>query len=80
MTYFSICHHENSKEVRVHGFIDSYCDRDINGRSLCHGYVFRLFGGPISSMSKKKYGVSLLTIEDECIVTTHGSKEEIWMQ
>ena len=79
MTYLAICYHENSEEVGVHGFIDSNWARDIDGRRSTSGYVFRLFGGAISWMSRKQSVVSFSTIEIEYIVATHASKEVFWL-
>ena len=59
MTNFAICYHGNSKEVRVHGFVNSDWAGDIDGRWLTNGYVFRLFGGIVSWMSRKQYIVDL---------------------
>jgi phosphoribosyl-AMP cyclohydrolase len=44
------------------------------------GYVFNLFGGEISWMSKRQVVVALSTIEDEYMEATHASKEAIWLQ
>ena len=51
--YFSIYYHRNSKEVKVHGFINSNYTRDINKRWLTSGYIFKVFGGALSWMSRK---------------------------
>ena len=48
MKYFSISYHGNSKDVKVHGFINSDWVGDINGIRSTSGYVFRLFGGAIN--------------------------------
>ena len=53
MTNFAICYHGNSEEDKVHGFVDSDCAKDIDSSQLTSGYVFRLFGGATSWMSKK---------------------------
>jgi hypothetical protein len=44
------------------------------------GYVFNLFGGEISWMSKRQAVVAISAIEAEYMVATHASKEEIWLQ
>ena len=67
MTYSAICYHGKSKEFKVHGFIESIWTRDIDGRQSTSGYVFRLFVGTISWMSRKQSIVSSSTIEDEYI-------------
>jgi hypothetical protein len=43
-------------------------------------YVFNLFGGEISWMSKRQDVVALSTIEVEYMVATHASKESVWLQ
>eukprot|EP00253_Pinus_taeda_P022403 PITA_22403 len=44
------------------------------------GYVFNLFGGSVSWMSKKQSVVALSTIEAEYMAATHASKEAVWLQ
>jgi hypothetical protein len=44
------------------------------------GYVFNLFGGEISWMSKRQVVVELSTTEDEYMEATHVSKEVVWLQ
>ena len=77
MTDFAIYYHGNSKDVGVHGFVDSDWVGDIHGRRSTSGYVLRLFGGAFSWMSRKQYMVALSPAEDEYIATTHASKEAI---
>ena len=36
----------------IHGFVDEYWARDLDRRISTRGYVFNLFGGEISWMSK----------------------------
>ena len=79
-TYFSICYHGNYKDVGVHGFVDSDWDGDIDGRRSTNGYVFRLFGGVVNRMSRKRSMVALSSIGVEYIATTHASKEANWLQ
>jgi hypothetical protein len=43
-------------------------------------YVFNLFGGEISWMSKRQAVVALSTTESEYMVATHASKEAVWLQ
>jgi len=43
-------------------------------------YVFNLFGGAISWMSKRQAVVALSTIEDEYMIVAHASKEATWLQ
>ena len=76
-TYLPIFYHGNSKDVGVHGFINSDWDRDIDDRKLTSGYVFRLFGGALRWMSKKQSMIALPSIEAEYIASTHASKEVV---
>jgi hypothetical protein len=39
----------------IHGFLDADWDGDLDRRRSTSGYVFNLFGGAISWMSKKKF-------------------------
>lgn len=48
MTNFSICYHGNYEDIRVHGFLNSDSDGEINGRRSTSGYVFILFGGAVN--------------------------------
>ena len=41
------------KVLDVHGFVDADWVGDLNHRRSTSGYVFNLFGGAISWMSKK---------------------------
>eukprot|EP00253_Pinus_taeda_P009429 PITA_09429 len=43
-------------------------------------YVFNLFGGAVSWMSKKKSIVALSTTQVEYMAATHASKEAVWLQ
>eukprot|EP00253_Pinus_taeda_P018824 PITA_18824 len=53
---------------------------DLDQRRPTSGYVFNLFGGAVSWMSKKQSIVALLTIEVEYMAATHESKEAVWLQ
>jgi hypothetical protein len=53
---------------------------DIYHRRSTSGYVFNLFGGAISWMSKRQDVVALSSTEDEYMASTHARKEEIWLQ
>jgi hypothetical protein len=52
----------------------------MDHRQSTSGYLFNLFGGAISWMSKKHVVVEISTTESEYMVETHESKEEIWLQ
>ena len=58
----------------VHGFIDADWVRYLDHRISTSGYVFSLFGGAISWMSKKQDIVALPTTGAKYTVTTHAVK------
>jgi hypothetical protein len=66
--------------VDIHGFVDADWARDLDRRRSTSRYVFNLFGGAISWMSKRQAIVALSTIESEYMATTHASKEVVWLQ
>jgi hypothetical protein len=49
------------KVLYIHGFVDEYWFRDLDRRRSTRGYVFNLFGGEISWMSKRQAIVALST-------------------
>ena len=64
----------------IHGFVDANRARDLNQRRSKSGYVFSLFRGAISWMSKRQSVVAISTIKAEYIATTHARKEAVWLQ
>eukprot|EP00253_Pinus_taeda_P030532 PITA_30532 len=64
----------------IRGFVDADWARDLDQRRYTSGYVFNLFGGVVSWMSKKQSVVALSTTEVEYMEATHASKEEVWLQ
>ena len=62
------------------GFVDADWVGDLDQRRSTSGYVFNLFGGAVSWMSKKQSIVALSTTEEEYMAATHASKEAIWLQ
>ena len=52
----------------------------MDHRISTSGYVFHLFGGAISWMSKKQVVVAPSTTKAECMAATHASKEVVWLQ
>jgi len=62
------------------GFVDVDWARDLYQRRYTSGYVFNLFGGVISGMSKRQSVVALSTTEAKYMAATHASKEEFWLQ
>ena len=77
MIYFSIFYHGNYEDIGVHGFVDSNWVGDIDGRRSTNGYVFKLFGGADSWMSKKQYMVALSSTKVEYFATTHARQEVV---
>eukprot|EP00253_Pinus_taeda_P028820 PITA_28820 len=64
----------------IRGFVDADWAGDFDQRRSTSGYVFNLFGGAVSWMSKKQSVVALSTTEAEYMATTHASKETVWLQ
>jgi len=64
----------------IHGFVDADWAGDLDQRRFTSGYVFNLFGGVVSWMSKKQSIVALSTTEAEYMAATHASKEAVWLQ
>jgi hypothetical protein len=66
--------------VDIHGFVDEDWVGDLDRRRYTSGYVFDLFGGETSWMSKRQDVVALSTTEVEYMEATHASKEALWLQ
>ena len=64
----------------IHGFVDGDWAGDLDQRRSTSGYVFNLFGGVVSWISKKQSIVALSTIEVEYMAATHASKEVVWLE
>jgi hypothetical protein len=64
----------------IHGFMDAEWDIDLDHKRYTSGYVFNLFGGAISWMSKRQSVATLSTTEVEYMVSTHARKEVVWLQ
>jgi hypothetical protein len=82
-TSYGLCYQGRlrlDRVVDIHGFVDADWAGDLDRRRSTSGYVFNLFGGSISWMSKRQDVVVLSTIEVEYMVSTHASKEAIWLQ
>ena len=65
------------KKLDIQGFVYVYWFGDLDQRISTSGYVFSLFGGAVSWMSKKQYVVALSTPETEYMAATHASKEAV---
>eukprot|EP00253_Pinus_taeda_P008473 PITA_08473 len=66
--------------LNIHGFVDADWVGDLDQRRSISGYVFNLFGGTVSWMSKKQSVVALSTTEAEYMAATYASKEAVWLQ
>lgn len=81
---YSICYHGNSSIFLhsdcIHGFVDLDWAGDIDHRRSTSAYVFTMFGGAISWMSKQQSMVALSTTEAEYMATTHAYKEAICLR
>jgi phosphoribosyl-AMP cyclohydrolase len=82
-TNYGLCYQGRpglDRVVDIHGFVDADWAGDMDRRRSTSGYVFNLFGGEISWMSKRQVVVALSTTEVEYMATTHASKEAVWLQ
>jgi hypothetical protein len=80
---YGLCYEERprlDRVVDIHGFVDADWAGDLDRKRSTSGYMFNLFGGAISWMSKRQAVVALSTTESEYMVATHASKEAIWLQ
>eukprot|EP00253_Pinus_taeda_P007505 PITA_07505 len=66
--------------LNIRGFVDVDWAGDLYQRISTSGYVFKIFRGAISWMSKKQSVMTLSTTETENMATTHASKEVVWLQ
>ena len=64
----------------IHGFVDADWAGDMDQRRSTSGYVFNLFGGIVSWMSKKQFVVALSTTDAEYMAATHAGKELVCLQ
>lgn len=82
-TYFKICYQgklKTHRKVEVHGFVDSDLASDSNRIQLANKYVFKLFGGAVSWISRRQLVVAPLDTEAKYMVATHASKEVVWLK
>jgi hypothetical protein len=80
---YGLCYQGRSgldRVVDIHVFLDADWVGDLDCRRYTSGYVFNLFGGEISWMSKRQVVVALSTKEVEYMAATHASKEVVWLQ
>ena len=69
-----------NRVLDIRGFVDADWARNLDQRRSTSGYVFNLFGGTISWMSKKQSVVALSTTKAEYMVATHARKELVCLQ
>eukprot|EP00253_Pinus_taeda_P007176 PITA_07176 len=62
------------------GFVDVDWAGDLDQRRSTSGYVFNLFGGTVSWMSKKQFVVALSITKEEYMVGTDARKQVVWLQ
>jgi hypothetical protein len=77
-TNYGLCYQGRpglDRVVDIHGFVDADWVGDLDRRRSTSGYVFNLFGGEISWMSKRQVVVALSTTKVEYMAATHASKE-----
>jgi len=68
------------KKLDIRGFFDVDWAGDLDQRRSTSGYVFNLFGGAISWISKKQSVMALSTTKAKYMAATHASKEAVWLQ
>jgi hypothetical protein len=79
-TSYGLCYQGRpglDRVVYIHGFVDVDWAGDMDHRRYTSGYVFNLFGGEISWMSKRQDVVALSTTEVEYMEATHARKEAV---
>ncbi|XP_059076723.1 secreted RxLR effector protein 161-like [Cryptomeria japonica] len=81
---YSLCFYGNptgpQHSLSICGYVDSNWTGDIDNRRSISGYVFRLFGGVVSWMSKRQVVITFFTTGVEYMVATHACKEAIWLK
>eukprot|EP00253_Pinus_taeda_P019758 PITA_19758 len=80
---YGLCYQGRPRLDRVldiRAFVDADWAGDLDQRRSTSGYVFNLFGGAVSCMSKKQYVLALSTIEVEYMAATHARKEAVSLQ
>ena len=64
----------------ITGYVDSDYVGDLDKRMSTTGYIFTLFGGPVSWKSQLQSIVALSTTKAEYIAATEAMKEALWLQ
>jgi hypothetical protein len=76
-TSYGLCYQGRpglDRVVDIHGFVDADWVGDLDRRRSTSGYVFNVFGGAISWMSKRQAVVALSTTEAE-YMESHSCKQ-----
>ena len=60
-------------------FVDVDWPGDLDHTRSTSGYVFNLFRGVVSWMSKRQSVMRLSTTEEEYMAATHARKEAVWL-
>jgi hypothetical protein len=80
---YSICYYSDVSRdphlVDIHVYVDFDWVGDVDRRRSTSRYVFQLFGGVVSWMSKRQVVVTLPIVEVEYMAFTHACKEAIWL-
>lgn len=61
------------------GYYDAAFAEDPDTRKSTSGYVFLLYGGPVSWASRQQSGTALLNTEAEFVAMAEASKEAVWV-
>lgn len=64
---------------QVSGFVDSDYAGDLDRRRSTTGYVFKIYGAPVSWRSMLQATVALSTTEAEYMAMAEGVKEALWL-
>lgn len=67
------------ERCQLSGFVDSDYASDLDRRRSTTGYVFRIFGAPVSWRSVLQATVALSTTEAEYMAVAEGVKEALWL-
>lgn len=77
---FGICYRRSHANPDLLGYSDADYAGDIVTRRSTTGYIFLLFGEPISWYSQRQKSVSLNTTEAKYVAASMANRELIWIQ
>lgn len=75
-----ICYSNRESESGLIGFSDADNAGDVETRRSTTGYIFELFGGPVTWASERQRMVTLNTTESEYVAACAAAKEAIWLR